>query len=167
MIAFVDVHYDDPCAIAACVLITGWQEETVEKEHVCTIARTAPYEPGKFYLRELPCIMDAVRPFRDRIECLVIDGYVWLNAENAPGLGAYIYRALDESIPVVGVAKSMFHGAENFAEKVYRGNSKTPLYITSAGMGIKEAAAHITAMHGPFRMPTIIKYTDRLCRDLA
>ena len=69
--------------------------------------------------------------------------------------------------PVIGVAKTSFVGAT--ATPVIRGASATPLYVTAIGIEQAVAAAQITAMHGPFRIPTLIKRADTLARghDLA
>ena len=46
-----------------------------------------------------------------------------------------------------------------------RGESATPLFITAAGIAAETAAAHVVAMHGPFRIPTLIKRADTLARS--
>ena len=50
------------------------------------------------------------------------------------------------------------------AIEVVRGSSAKPLYITAAGITSEAAAAHVRAMHGPFRIPTLIALADALCR---
>jgi deoxyribonuclease V len=62
------------------------------------------------------------------------------------------------------VAKTRFEGA-TLALPVLRGNSKHPLWVSAAGMGADEAAALVAAMAGGFRLPTLLKRVDRLCRD--
>src|SRR5262249_41493557 len=98
-------------------------------------------------------------------DAIVIDGYVWLDGKGRRGLGAHLYEALDQSIPVIGVAKTRFAGAETFARQVIRGRSASPLWITAAGIGAAEAAGHIRAMHGEHRIPTLIGLADRLARS--
>lgn len=62
--------------------------------------------PGSFLLRELPRLLEVLRPFRAAVvHTIVIDGYVWL-AKGRPGLGARPFEALGSSIAVVGVAKT-------------------------------------------------------------
>ena len=101
---------------------------------------------------------------KDRVETIIVDGYVWLGPENRPGLGAHLYEALGKQVPVIGVAKSMFRGATN-AEAVLRGRSRRPLYVTAAGMDPVIAAKNIQGMHGPHRIPTLLKRVDQLCRS--
>jgi len=77
--------------------------------------------------------------------------------------GAQPYEALDKQTTVIGVAKTQFAGAEP-VELVLRGRSRTPLYVTAAGVDVADAASHIRAMHGPHRIPTLLKRVDQLCR---
>jgi len=47
---------------------------------------------------------------------------------------------------------------------VLRGDSRRPLYVTAAGLDPAAAALHVRSMHGPFRIPTLLKRVDQLCR---
>jgi len=71
----------------------------------------------------------------------------------------YLYDAIKQKIPVIGVTKNRFKQA-NFAQKVFSGQSKKPLYVTSAGMSQLEAAGEIEAMAGSFRIPDLLKAVD-------
>ena len=46
-----------------------------------------------------------------------------------------------------------------------RGKSQTPLFITAAGIDVHTAASFIQSMHGKFRIPTLLKQVDQLCRS--
>ena len=163
MLACVDVDYRGQGAVAACVLFRDWADHLPAGEHVERIDEVAPYRPGEFYLRELPCLLAVLRRVSEPLEAVLVDGYVWLSGEGAPGLGGHLYEALGFSIPVVGVAKSAFAGAPQ-ARAVYRGGSRRPLYVTAAGLDVDSAARHVEAMHGPFRIPTLLRRVDQLCR---
>jgi deoxyribonuclease V len=79
----VDVHYDDQAhAKAALVVCRGITFSAIVSEHVADIARTEPYEPGKLYKRELPCIR-AVLALGPRLELLVVDGHATLDPKAA------------------------------------------------------------------------------------
>jgi deoxyribonuclease V len=164
MIAAVDVCYFEAGATAGGVLFTHWTSEHLARELLEFIEQVEPYEPGSFYKRELPCLLTLLEPVKDRIETVIVDGYVWLGAENRPGLGAHLYEALGETIAVIGVAKSIFSGATN-AEAVLRGRSRRPLYVTAAGMDPVIAAKNVQGMHGPHRIPTLLKRVDQRCRS--
>lgn len=97
------------------------------------------------------------------LSCIVIDGYVWLDGNHQPGLGARLYDALNGSVPVIGVAKSSFRGSEH-AVSLRRGKSKRPLFITSVGIASAQAVINIGAMHGDNRIPTILARVDKLSR---
>ncbi|HEY2294899.1 MAG TPA: endonuclease V [Thermoanaerobaculia bacterium] len=161
LVACVDVDYRDTIAVAAGVWLRGWTASEAEVEVMTAISEVAPYQPGEFYRRELPCVL-AVLERGPAADVVVVDGYVWLGPERA-GLGAYLYQALGERTVVVGVAKSRFVGATD-AVPVYRGDSRSPLYVTAAGVSAEEAAGWVERMHGPYRVPAMLKRVDQLAR---
>ena len=138
----------------------GWSAAASECEAVASFAEVADYEPGAFYRRELPCLL-GVLARGPRADIVVVDGYVWLGG-GAPGLGAHLHAALGGV--VVGVAKTRFAGATD-AVAVCRGGSRDPLYVSAEGMTAAEAAASVAAMHGPYRIPTLLKQVDMLARS--
>jgi len=162
----VDVYYHASGATAAALAFADWSDAAATEEVVVPVAAVAPYEPGKFYLRELPCIKAALAVLAKPPEIVIVDGYVWLTSESHPGLGAHLFAELSRTVPVIGVAKTAFHGA-TCAVEVLRGTSKTPLHITSAGMDVTHAAAHIQSMHGLHRIPTLLKRVDQLSKRKA
>jgi deoxyribonuclease V len=163
MIACVDVDYRDEGALAACVLFRDWGDERPAGERVEHVAEVEPYQPGQFYRRELPCLLAVLRRVSEPLDAVVVDGYVWLGTEDRPGLGAHLHRALGGTVPVVGVAKNPFAGAV-LARKVRRGDGQRPLFVTAAGTDADRAADCVRAMHGPYRIPTLLKRVDTLCR---
>lgn len=163
MIACIDVGYDEDSAKAACVCISNWREKEPHSETVVCVKNIEEYQPGNFYLRELPCVMAVLQRITESLSCIVIDGYVWLDSNSQPGLGARLYDALSGSVPVVGVAKSAFRGSE-YAVPLHRGKSKRPLFITSVGIASAQAVLNIAAMHGDNRIPTILARVDTLSR---
>jgi deoxyribonuclease V len=152
MIACLDAHYRDLGAVAAGLWFHHWQDSAISAEVVLPIARVAPYQSGQFYLRELPCLL-AVLEKGPLTNIAVIDGYVWLGDEQRPGLGAHLYRELDEKVAVIGVAKTRYPGAM-LAQELLRGTSRSPLFITATGIDVVEAARHIAEMHGMYRIPS-------------
>jgi deoxyribonuclease V len=162
MLACVDVDYRAVGAVAACVLFRDWSDADNVDEFVQAIADVAAYQPGQFYRRELPCLLSVLAAVSDPLETIVVDGYVWLGEEK-PGLGAHLYEALGRRVPVVGVAKTRFAGAD--AEAVQRGDSRRPLYVSAAGLDPLTAARHIQSMHGVYRIPTLLRRVDQLCRE--
>jgi deoxyribonuclease V len=164
MIACVDVDYRGDEAAAACVLSAGWADEAPAGELVERVVGVAPYVPGQFYKRELPCLLAVLRRVTQPIDVVVIDGYVWLEDESRPGLGAHLYEALGKRVPVVGVAKTQFLSAKLAVAVVHGTLSTKPLFVTAAGMSVNEAADRVRAMHGTHRVPTLLKRADALCR---
>jgi len=164
MKACTDVHYGKDLGSAACVLFHEWTDSEAIDEIVKVIRGVAPYESGRFYRRELPCLLEVLRDVRGELEVVIVDGYVRLGKDGSPGLGAHLYQALDERIPVIGVAKRVFR-QDAPAVPVWRGNSRKALYVSAAGMETSVAAEHVRIMHGPFRIPTLLKRADTVCRQ--
>lgn len=164
MILAADVDYREHFAVAAGVLFEHWQDDKPVQEVTSRIESVADYEPGSFYKRELPCILQLLDEYALSPEIIVVDGFVYLDGISIPGLGKHLYDALDTQISVIGVAKKPFKGiGETFA--VYRGKSTVPLYVTSVGIETEAAKNHVKQMHGPYRIPTMLKRVDQLSRD--
>jgi hypothetical protein len=49
--------------------------------------------------------------------------------------------------------------------EVFRGESQRPLYVTAVGIEHREAKIAIGKMHGKYRIPTMLKSVDQLCRQ--
>ena len=130
--------------------------------NVVDVAGVAPYQPGEFFRRELPCLQEALVSAPQKASTIVIDGYVWLDHAGRPGLGAKLFEALGEITPVIGVAKTRFHDAPGI--DVYRNGSARPLIVTAAGCNERDAAEQVRTMHGSFRIPTLLKQVDQLAR---
>jgi deoxyribonuclease V len=165
MIACTDVHYGKAQTIVACLLFRNWPDENPCLEVTDRVQDPAPYEPGRFYRRELPGLLSVIEKLAERPRAVIIDGYVWLGSESHPGLGAYLYEAIGGTAAVVGVAKTLFQEGPA-VRAVTRGTSLRPLYVTAAGVELNEAARHVVELHGEFRIPTMLKRVDRLCRGL-
>jgi deoxyribonuclease V len=165
-IAFLDVDYKETGARAACVLIETWEAGSPDSTRVLDIETVAPYESGNFYRRELPCLLAVLRQLPSLPETVAVDGYVWLSPGDRPGLGAHLYEALGRVIPVVGIAKTAFAGAESCAGvvRVLRGASRNPLFVTAVGIEPEVAAQCVRRMAGKHRIPDIVRIADQLSR---
>lgn len=165
MLACVDVDYrglQGP-AVASCVVYEDWDSSESREERVAVIPRVAPYTPGQFYQRELPCILLVLEKVQTPLDAILVDGHVWLDDEGTPGLGAHLYRALEEQIPVIGIAKNPF-GDSPGQRRVIRGQSHKPLFVTAAGIDVDVAAQSVRRMHGAHRIPSLLTCADQLCR---
>ncbi len=170
MIVCLDVDYRDTETVTAAVGIDAWAASAAAFERVRRVREAPrPYEPGSFYLREMPhllAMLDELAKDRIAIAHVVVDGYVWLGT-GRPGLGARLHASLaaaSRPAPVVGVAKTAFRDNDR-AIAVHRGASARPLYVTAIGCDEGEAARSVAAMHGAHRMPTLLARVDRLARD--
>jgi len=159
-----DAHYTNTTTRLIAAAFHDWTDAEPAELFEWTSGPAAGYEPGRFYLREMPLILEALRDFDlAEIDVIVVDGYVYLNAGGRLGLGGHLYQELGECIPVVGIAKSYFRDTN--AAAVLRGESKKPLYVTAFGMEQETAADHLREMAGNYRMPDILARVDRMTKE--
>lgn len=155
------MHYPDTGgARAALVVALDSRLAEVVEQHTAWLPTVDAYQPGRFYLRELPAVT-AVLATTTPLDLLVIDGYVDLDPTGRPGLGTHLHA--QTGLPIVGVAKTAFHTATH-AVPVHRGGAQRPLLVTAAGIALPEAAALVIAMSGPHRIPDALRRVDRLAR---
>ena len=165
MIIAIDVHYFKDNAVAAGVIFEDWSAKSASEIVKVEVANVAPYESGAFYKRELPCILKLLGNVTSFIDCVVVDGFVCLGPTKKDGLGMHLYRALDQTIPIIGVAKNSFSDTPE-SDEVYRGKSKKPLWVTAVGMDAERAQSCIKGMHGDNRIPFLLKLVDQACRGI-
>jgi deoxyribonuclease V len=158
----LDVQYHAVGAQAAAVLFDNWIDPRPTHSASLSIDTVAEYQPGAFYKRELPCLLALLATITAPLEHIIVDGFVYLDSEYKPGLGAHLYNALGGAIPVIGVAKTAFQGAPSLP--VLRGQSQQPLLVSSIGCDTAQAAAWVQHMHGMYRIPTLLKAVDQLAR---
>jgi deoxyribonuclease V len=164
MMAFFDVQYGPQQACAAAVWAQNWEDAVPAGTCLRLLPAPSDYEPGHFYRRELPCLLALWEALPQTPDVAVVDGYVY-TAPNTPGLGWHFYEAIGRACPVIGVAKSLFVKAEPVAMPLFRGQSRQALWVSAVGWKLEEAHAAIARMHGPYRLPALLKWVDRLARD--
>lgn len=114
----------------AGVLFQDWGGEEAASVRIDEqVASAAPYQPGRFYLRELPHILSLLAKLPSPPLTTLVDGYVYLDEAGRKGLGGHLFEALDESTPIIGVAKNPFAGSDH-AHSICRGASRRPLFVT-------------------------------------
>lgn len=164
MILAVDVFYQNSKGSVAGLLFENWVDEQEKAAFTSACYYVQEYVSGQFYRRELPCILKLIEEHCLKPDCIIIDGFVYLDGIGRPGLGKYLYEALQGKVAVIGVAKNMLKGLPAGCE-VYRGKSLRPLYVTSVGVEPEKARRFIRMMHGVHRIPTLLKKVDQLCRQ--
>ena len=165
--AALDVHYQNDKARAVCILFRDWKDNSVHVVYSKEIAAVQAYEPGAFYKRELPCLLQVLTDVEIKnLEVVIIDGYVYLDDKKTFGLGGYLYEAVHQQVPVIGVAKTRFYNNTKNVVELKRGSSKNPLYITAIGIEVQKAAENIGSMAGTYRVPDLLKQLDRITRGL-
>lgn len=161
MIAAIDIHYKmDGSATAGAVIFYDFSDDREYRTYIKHIQGVEDYVPGQFYRRELPCITAILGIIEEEIDTVIIDGYV--NLGEGPGMGMHLWNTLNGEKTIIGVAKTEFRGSN--AVKVFRGDSRQPLYVTSVWIEPLRAAGCIKCMHGQFRIPALLKQADSLSR---
>lgn len=159
--AAVDVYYPATGGARAALVVAGDPRfATLVEERVSRLPEVAEYRPGAFFARELPAVR-AVLADAGPMALVVIDGYVDLDPDGRPGLGAHLHAEI--GVPIIGVAKTAFRTASH-AITVRRGAATRPLYVTAAGLPAEQAARLVTEMAGPFRLPDALRRVDALSR---
>ena len=163
-LACVDVDYRGLTAVGALFAFENWTA-AVPNARLFSVRRSvAPYRSGELYRRELPSVLELLDALPEVPDIVIVDGYCWLDPEGTrPGLGGHLHEALYRSVPVVGVAKTPHPRAH--CQDLLRGEARTPLHVSAAGLPLERAVEGVRSMHGPFRLPTLLKGVDRACRD--
>lgn len=166
MILAFDTYYFENKAKTVCISFDDWSNEEDHTVNSEIIEDVDEYVPGEFYKRELPCIMSLLEKIdHKQVDTIIVDGFVYLDDDLKPGLGAHLYNRLEHKIPVIGVAKTNFATLEKNKRLVLRGQSANPLYITAIGMEVEKAAQLIGKMNGPNRIPSLLKRLDTLTKE--
>jgi len=166
LILAFDTYYAEQSAKTVAVQFEDWTNEDASHVYEETLTDIEDYESGQFYKRELPCILSLLKQIDlSTCDAIIIDGFVVLDDEGAKGLGGYLYEALDQNVPIIGVAKNDFIKLDSLKRAVYRGESNKPLFVTAQGVDLEKAAQCLQHMHGDYRIPTLLKLVDRLGRE--
>lgn len=162
--AATDVHYLRGGGARAAVVVAGDAAfSAVLAERTAVVSAVPPYQPGAFFRRELPPLR-AVLAGIAGLGLVVVDGYVDLDPDGRPGLGAHVHAEF--GVPVIGVAKTAFRTATH-AVPVLRGRSARPLFVTAAALPVTDAARLVQDMAGGFRLPDALRRADALARSPA
>jgi len=162
--AATDVHYLPGGGARAAVVVAGDAAfSAVLAERTAVVFAVPPYQPGAFFLRELPPLRAVLAGVRG-LGLVVVGGYVDLDPGGRPGLGAHVHAEF--GVPVIGVAKTAFRTATH-AVPVVRGRSARPLFVTAADLPPTDAARLVQHMAGRFRLPDALRRADALARSSA
>ncbi|MNJ91961.1 Endonuclease V [compost metagenome] len=167
MILAFDTYYYENKAKTVCVSFENWTAPETLAVFSEILEDIEEYIPGEFYRRELPCILSLYEKLpAESVEAIIVDGFVYLDDEQKPGLGKYLYEQLEQKIPVIGVAKTNFATIERNKRPVFRGQSERPLYVTAVGIDLEDTAAKVKSMSGNYRIPDLLKQLDQLTKEI-
>ncbi len=167
MILAFDTYYYDKKAKTVCLSFEDWITHENVSIYSEILDNVDDYVSGKFYKRELPCILSLLKKTpMETVETIIVDGFVYLDDEYKFGLGAHLYAALNSKIPIIGVAKTNFASIEKNKVALIRGKSERPLFVTAVGIDLTKAAELIKHMKGEYRIPTLLKNLDTLTKEI-
>lgn len=165
----IDSYYTEDTAYTVGVVFNDIEDSEPERIIESMTSDFEPYIPGEFYRRELPGVLRILRELDLRdFDTIILDSFVRLKDESHEwsGLGEILKARLEEEgrwhkdLSIWGVAKTNFIMSDQISEKVYRGESKKPLYVQST-RDSKGAALLVRRMHGDHRIPTLLKILDK------
>lgn len=176
LIALDTYYFSETEAKTVGVIFSDWRASKPDEIIESWCSEFGPYIPGEFYKRELPCILNLLCSNFNNMydfDAIILDSLARLPGEH-DGLGIRLESALEEKgmllhdvsnmTGIIGVAKTKFLGAQGDSgtAKVFRGESKLPLYVNTSWIGYSSnsAAACIKSMHGEYRIPTLLKLAD-------
>ncbi|OBW43045.1 Endonuclease V [Chryseobacterium sp. MOF25P] len=166
MIYAFDTFYYEDFAKTVCIAFEDWNSETESFIYSENTEISADYESGAFYKRELPCILSLLKKIDLKEgDLIIVDGYVTLDNSGKIGLGGYLYESLNKKYPVIGIAKNGFASEDNLRKTIFRGESKTPLFLTAVGIDTDDTKIKVENMYGAYRIPTLLKKLDQLTRE--
>jgi deoxyribonuclease V len=161
----IDVDYrENNTAVASAIVFNDYTSDSILNSYSLNINDVLPYESGKFYKRELPCILKLLNIIKEDIELIIIDGYAHLDIDKKEGIGVHLLNSISDKLPIIGIAKNQFKNTDE-KHNVFRGDSKKPLYITSINYDLEKAKHIVSSMHGSNRLPTLAKLVDFTCRN--
>ncbi len=165
MILAFDTYYFEDKAKTVCFRFERYTDIEPSVIYTDLVSGVEEYEPGAFYKRELPCIINLLEKNNlSGIDVIIIDGFVVLDDNGKIGLGGHLYEYLGKKVAVIGVAKTNFAQLNKNKREILRGKSKNPLYITAMGIDLEEASNSIKNMKGEYRIPTLLKQLDTMTR---
>jgi deoxyribonuclease V len=159
----VDVRVGSGGAVAAAVAFDEWDSPQASRTYTSAMTGVEKAARGELDLRELPCLLQLLREHALQPEVIVIDGFVHLDAKEAPGLGQHLFQALGGRTAVIGVSRvPMSDTPAQF--QVFREEESAPLIVTCVGIDLGAAKARLQAMHGKRRIPTLLKLVARIAK---
>ena len=162
----MDVHHEGEGARVAAVSFDDWGAAEPLKTYTSLVPRLEKPVRGELDLRDLPCLMQLLHEHALEPELIVIDGFVHLDADDTPGLGAHLFHALGGRVAVVGLSKTAMAVTPAQFE-VMREEETRPLVVTCAGIDLGAAKMRVRAMHGRKRVPTLMKRVARIAKGTA
>jgi len=161
MILALDVHYKEDSSAKSVGVLFEWDDDKAQQVLIEYIYGINDYVPGEFYKRELPCLLKIIETIDlNSLEAIIVDGYIYVDNLGKFGLGGILWETLNQRIPVIGLAKTSFHGNKETVKEILRGESKNPLFVSSIGFDLNTASERVKNMKGDYRIPTLLKEMD-------
>ena len=165
MVLIIDGDYNDieHTAHMTGVLLNEYMDETIMGFITADVENTEEYEAGSFYKRELSGVKALLSKLNlSEVDLIIIDGFARFDDGIHKALGEHIYEEYYK--PVIGIAKKWCEFCMIEDTEVYRGNSKSPLFVTVVGGNNSAAKRVVQEMYGENRLPYAVKLADSIAR---
>jgi deoxyribonuclease V len=164
-----DVAYHNGIGYGIGLVFNKFTDDVADGVIEVIVPDVGDYIPGEFYKRELKVLVaiykEYIKIYKKPPLLIFIDAYV--NLGDKIGCGQYFAEDIDNASVIVGIAKNAYTPADSICEKVLRGDSIKPLFVTSTIISKEAAAVVVKKLHGKHRFPTLIKKTDMLTKEFV
>ena len=160
----VGVHHLDDGDMAAAVAFDEWDAFEASRTFTSRVALVDKPARGKPDLCGLQCLLQLLQEHALEPDIIVMDGPVYLDAAETPGLGRALFDALGGRAAIIGASTKAMPGMPAQFE-LFREEEARPLIVTCVGIDLGAAKVRVRAMHGKRRLPTLLKLVARIARS--
>lgn len=162
-ILIVNINFQESVDTVAGVLFTKWGSGRAESVLISNVENTESYIGGEIFGRELKIVNTLLEQCKAKPDYILLNGLVYSDGHSEPGFGKRLFDELGGDVSVIGVMQKQIKGLPEECQ-LCRGESGTPLFVTSVGVELMKAKELITSMHGKFRLPTLLKLAEKKSR---
>lgn len=169
-LAIDSYYYSDTNCYTVGLVFDQWNSKEPLYILESTVTEFSPYVPGKFWKRELPGILSIIQKINLlEFDTILLDGFTGLidsSGIRSSGLGEKLEANINmhSRLSIIGVAKTLFGKSDLCSSPVYRGQAKTPLWVSvtpGSEVSLPTAANYVKSMHGDYKIPSILKQLDK------
>lgn len=180
-VAGLDISYDtDSDRIIAAAVVAELATGAIVEQAVVAGVAQFPYVPGLLAFREIPMLLEALRPLHTIPDLLICDGQGIAHPRRCglachlgvltgrPALGCAKSRFIglhDDPGPQRGDHAPLYDGADLIGTALRTQRDVKPVYVSPGhGIGIAQSCEIVLALCSAYRLPDPIRYADQVSR---